>query len=64
MDALDLRGEQIESDLHYWKIERYRELGYKRHLAEILELAHVDWHELHALLDAGCSPELALEILT
>jgi hypothetical protein len=57
-------NDQAEADLHYWQIERFLELGYPRHLAEVLDLARVDWHELEVLLEADCSHELALEILT
>lgn len=53
-----------ELERHDWRLERYLELGYPRHLAEVLELAHVDWHELARLLEDGCPPQIALEILT
>jgi hypothetical protein len=64
VDAVEARAEQAETELHYWRLRCFGELGYPRHLCEVLELADADWHELRALLDAGCSPELALEILT
>jgi len=64
MDAEEVLTEQREMELHYWRIDRFRALGYKRHQAEILELAHVDWHELKLLLDQNCPREVALEILT
>ena len=56
--------EQLETDLHYWSVERFHELGYPWHQCEVLKLAHVDWHELERLLSNGCPREVALEILT
>lgn len=64
MDVVAQRLEQEEKDLHYWQIERFQELGFERHQAEILELARADWHEAEALLRQGCSHEHAIELLT
>jgi hypothetical protein len=64
MDALEAQVEFDVARRHYWHIERFKELGYEGHQAEIMELAHVDWHELEDLLAKGCPLEWALEILT
>lgn len=53
-----------ELERHVWRLRRFDELGYPWDIAEKLERADVDWHELAGLLEHGCSPELALEILT
>ena len=44
-----------------WRAEQLRRLGLSRTLAETFA-GLVDWHEVHALVARGCSPELALEI--
>lgn len=65
VDAPDARAKQERASRHAWQIESYRKLGYvERHQQEILELAHVDPHDLERLLKHGCSRELAMEILT
>jgi hypothetical protein len=48
--------------VHEWRKEQLSRLGLPRRLAEqFADL--VDWHALAALMDRGCSPELALEIV-
>jgi hypothetical protein len=64
MDALEAQVEFDVARRHYWHIERFKELGYEGHQAEILELSNVDWHALKDLLTKGCSLEAALDILT
>ena len=44
-----------------WRAEQLRRLGLSRALAQTFA-GLVDWHEIHALVARGCSPELALEI--
>jgi hypothetical protein len=45
-----------------WRSEQLRRLGLPRVLAETFADL-VDWHALAALIERGCSPELALEII-
>jgi hypothetical protein len=45
-----------------WRVEQLRRLGLASTLAEAFADL-VDWHALAALVDRGCSPELALEIV-
>jgi hypothetical protein len=45
-----------------WRTEQLRRLGLPRMLAEVFA-DFVDWHALAKLVDSGCSPELALEIV-
>ena len=49
--------------LHYWKVERYVELGYERSIAQTMVCLDIDWHELQSLLERDCHPHLAVEIL-
>lgn len=48
--------------VHAWRTEQLRRLGLSRFLAEAFADL-VDWHALAALVERGCSPELALEIV-
>jgi hypothetical protein len=49
--------------IHRWRIECFRELGFTRVEAEYLDLADVDLHQMLQLLKSGCSKELAMLIL-
>lgn len=45
-----------------WRVEQLRRLGLGPLVAETFADL-VDWHALAALVERGCSPELALEIV-
>jgi hypothetical protein len=51
-----------EFALHAWRAEQLRRLGLHRHLAEVFA-DRIDWHLFERLVERGCSPELALEIV-
>jgi hypothetical protein len=58
---LDQKAQEIRR-VWAWRVEQLRRLG----LASTLAVAFadvVDWHALAALIDRGCPPELALEIV-
>ena len=56
-------GESEEDALIYaWRVERLSELGLSYVIASIVA-SFVDWHEIARLVERGCSPELALEIV-
>jgi hypothetical protein len=57
-EALD--GEEIL--VHEWRVEQLQSLGLRAVLAERFA-ALVDWHDIAALVERGCPPELALEIV-
>ena len=63
MPAADL-DHDTEEDLlvHAWRTEQLWRLGLPRVLAEAFADL-VDWHALAKLIERGCSPELALEIV-
>jgi len=46
-----------------WRLHVLMEAGYTLSLAERIAATEVDLHRAVALLDAGCSPETAAEIL-
>jgi hypothetical protein len=59
-DDLEIREEEIL--VHEWRTEQLRRLGLRRRVAErFADL--VDWHAVADLVERGCAPELALEIV-
>jgi hypothetical protein len=48
--------------VHAWRTEQLRRLGLSHILAETFADL-VDWHAFAELIERGCSPELALEIV-
>lgn len=64
----DPGDEQLASDdenarSYAWARDRFVELGYKPADAEELAVHGVDWHNLRALLAAGCSRSSARRLL-
>ncbi len=51
-----------ELSIHTWRAEQLQRLGLSRTLAGVFA-GLIDWHEVAALVERGCSPELALEIV-
>ena len=45
-----------------WRAHQLQRLGLSRLIA-LTFAARVDWHEVAGLVERGCSPELALEIV-
>ena len=61
--ADDLVNDSEEELLvHAWRAEQLRRLGLHRILAETFADL-VDWHALAELVEHGCPPELALDIV-
>jgi class 3 adenylate cyclase len=60
-DELDHDTEE-ELLVRAWRTEQLWRLGLPRVLAEMFADL-VDWHALAELIERGCSPELALEIV-
>jgi hypothetical protein len=48
--------------IHEWRAEQLAKLGISRIVAQAFA-GLVDWHDLARLIERGCSPELALEIV-
>jgi hypothetical protein len=61
---LDVETEESEEDgrVYAWRVEQLSELGLS-HLIASAVASLVDWHEIARLVERGCSPELALEIV-
>lgn len=51
------------SKVESWRLHVLIEAGYPLHLAERMAASEIDLHRAVALLDAGCAPETAAEIL-
>ena len=48
--------------VHDWRVEQLVKLGISKIVPQAAATL-VDWHELARLVDRGCSPALALEIV-
>jgi hypothetical protein len=48
--------------VHAWRTEQLQRLGLHRLLAETFA-DRIDWHAFAALVERGCTPTLALEIV-
>ena len=48
--------------VHEWRADQLAKLGISTIVAQAVA-SFVDWHELARLVERGCSPELALEIV-
>jgi hypothetical protein len=64
MKTAENRGDGNDEGLlvHAWRSEQLGRLGLPRVLAEMFA-DRVDWHALAELVERGCSPALALEIV-
>ena len=58
---LDIQSEQAK--VESWRLHVLMEAGYPLPLAERLAGSEADLHEAVALLDRGCAPATATEIL-
>jgi hypothetical protein len=61
VEELDQKAQEIRR-VRAWRVEQLRRLGLASAVAEAFADL-VEWHALAALVDRGCSPELALEIV-
>lgn len=55
--------EREKVDLFLFRLERFVALGFAKDEAEMLALSDVDWHRAENLIDRGCPPAVALQIL-
>ena len=59
-DLLDYSAEELV--VHAWRVEKLESLGLSRLFAEAFA-EYVDWHAMARLVERGCPPMLALEIV-
>lgn len=65
--AVELHGVEIQdsdedAQVYAWRVERLSCVGLSNIVASAVA-SFVDWHEIARLVERGCSPELALEIV-
>lgn len=58
------RHEATDEDqlIHDWRTAQLERLGIPEWLADIVA-DRIDWHEIAELVERGCSPQLALDIV-
>jgi hypothetical protein len=61
---IEVEAEESEEDarVYAWRVEQLSGLGLSHVIASAVAWC-VDWHEIARLVERGCSPELALEIV-
>jgi hypothetical protein len=64
IEASEIEASESDEDarLYAWRVERLSGLGLSNLVASAVA-SFVDWHEIARLVEHGCSPELALEIV-
>jgi hypothetical protein len=60
----DIKSEESPEDVlvYAWRVEQLARLGLSSIIASAVA-SLVDWHDVARLVQHGCSPELALEIV-
>ena len=51
-----------DARVYAWRVEQLLGLGFSYVIASAVA-SFIDWHEIARLVERGCSPELALEIV-
>lgn len=59
LDRTRIDEEQLVLD---WRVRQLERLGVSR-LSALAFAARIDWHEIATLVQRGCSPELAVDIV-
>ena len=61
---IEIMSEEPGEDarVYAWRVEQLSGLGLSRVIASAVASC-VDWHEIARLVECGCPPELALEIV-
>jgi hypothetical protein len=61
---IEVGTEDSEEDerVNAWRVEQLSGLGLSHVIASAVA-SFVDWHDIARLVERGCSPELALEIV-
>jgi hypothetical protein len=62
-DLIETTDPSERAKVESWRLHVLMEAGYTLSLAERIAATEVDLHRAVELLDAGCSPETAAEIL-
>ena len=62
LDGVEIQESDEDAQVYAWRVERLSYLGLSNLVASAVAPL-VDWHEIARLVERGCSPELALEII-
>ena len=62
LESVEIQVPDEEARVYAWRVERLSGLGLSNIVASAVA-PFVDWHEIARLVERGCSPELALEII-
>jgi hypothetical protein len=60
--GVEAEGSEEDVRVYGWRVEQLSGLGLS-HLVASAVATFVDWHEIARLVERGCSPELALDIV-
>jgi hypothetical protein len=62
LESVEIEESDEHARVYEWRVEQLSGLGLSMIVASAVAPL-VDWHELARLVERGCSPELALEIV-
>ncbi len=64
LEEIEVETEESAEDarIYAWRVEQLSGLGLSSFVASAVA-TFVDWHEVARLVERGCPPELALEIV-
>jgi hypothetical protein len=62
LESVEIDGSEEDARVYAWREEQLAGLGLSNVVAAAVA-PFVDWHEIARLVERGCSPELALEIV-
>ena len=62
LESVEIDGSDEDARVYAWRKEQLAGLGLSNIVAAAVA-PFVDWHEIARLVERGCSPELALEIV-
>jgi hypothetical protein len=62
LNGVEIQESDEDARVYAWRVERLSYLGLSNLVASAVA-PFVDWHEIARLVERGCSPELALEIV-
>ena len=62
LESVEIEESVEDTCVYAWRVEQLSGLGLSDLVASAVAPL-VDWHEIARLVERGCSPELALEII-
>jgi hypothetical protein len=62
LGSVEIQESDEDARVYAWRVERLSSVGLSNLVASAVA-PFVDWHEIARLVERGCPPELALEIV-